>query len=208
MIIKQNEQGSDEWLEDKIGVLSGTRIKKIITSKKLALSATHGDMIYTLIDENITGMSADKIISNSAMERGNLLEPRARSAYERKTSTKIIETGLCLSDNNDKHGVSPDGWTEDYTGAVEIKCPGIIHLKYLSDNVLPDEYKLQCINYFLVNEKLEWLDFVSFRPEFYPYPLFIKRVTRVELEKEIKLVSEAIGSFFIKYDEVFEFITF
>ena len=93
-------QGSDEWLSDKIGVLSGTRIKKIITPKKLELSSSCEGMIYSLIDENITGISSDKIISTQAMERGNLLELSARRFYERETGIKIIETGLCISDEN------------------------------------------------------------------------------------------------------------
>lgn len=209
MIIKEAKQGSELWLEDKLGVLSGTKLKKIVTAKKMELAAPHVATIYELIDESITGIQSDDVFVSKAMARGNALEPLARVEYIKKTGNEIIETGLCLSDSNENHGCSPDGWTMGYIGGIEIKCPGgANHLKYIMDNILPSEHKLQFVNYFLVNEKLEWLDFVSYRPEFYPNPIFIKRITRVELEEEISIISGVLELFFQKYNETLELLTF
>ena len=199
MIISNNKQGSQEWLDEKIGILSGTRIKKIITPAKLELSSGFVDVIDLILDENITGITADKEIFGAQLDRGNNLEPEARSEYTKQTGVNINEHGLCLSDKHNLHGCSPDGFTDDFKGAIEIKCPGFVHLKYCRENKLPSEYKLQVINYFLVNEKLEWLDFVSYRPEFYPKPIGIIRVTREELQADILKVQNAIDLFFDNY---------
>jgi hypothetical protein len=199
MIILNHKQGSDDWLESKIGILGGTRVKKIITPAQMQLSASHIDLLDVILDENITGISNERYFSTPATERGNELEPMARAAYIAETGININEHGLCLSDKNNLHGCSPDGFTDDFTGGIEIKCPGHVHLKYGRDKQIPTEYKLQIINYFLVNEKLEWLDFVSFRPEFYPLPLVIIRVTREQLAEPIEKVGAAIDTFFEAY---------
>ena len=199
MIITRWEQGTEDWLTAKIGVLSGTRIKKIITPSKLQLSSSYADTILLLIDENVTGLSSETFRGNAATERGNELEPYAKKAYTDKTGIEIKDFGLCLSDKNDLHGCSPDGFTPDFRGGVEIKCPGYIHLKYINDNIIPSEYILQITNYFVVNEKLEWLDFVSYRPEFIHNPIFIKRVTREDLHEQITALESALNTFFSEY---------
>ena len=208
MKILNDIQGSQDWLDSRLGMLTGTRLSKILTAKKLGLSSSSGMMINTLIDEQITGISADPFISNRAIERGNELEPLARKAYTAKTGNKIIETGLCISDKFPLLGCSPDGWTEDYKGAIEIKCPGVVHLQYLQDKSIPDSYKLQVYNYFLVNEKLEWLDFVSYRPEFYSNPLFMCRVNRSDIEKELAEIDDTLDKFFNKLFEIKTELTF
>lgn len=199
MIILEHEQGSQEWLDSRIGVLTGTRIAKIVTPAKLNLSTGHVDMLDRLLDENITGISSENEFSTLATERGNLLENKARLEYINKSGININTHGLCLSDIHNLHGCSPDGFTDDFKGCVEIKCPGFIHLKYSRENIIPSTYKLQVLNYFIVNEKLEWLDFVSYRPEFYLNPISITRVTRVELQPEISKLEHAINTFFANY---------
>lgn len=208
MIITDFEQGSESWLESRIGVLTGTRIKKIITEKKLGLSSVHKDMIYRLIDENITGLSSEKQISTPEIERGNILEPLARKAYEKETGNKISETGLCLSEKNKLHGVSPDGWADEMKGAIEIKCHGVPHVKCIVENSIPSEHRLQINNYFLVNESLEWLDFVSYRPEFFHQPIFIKRVSRVDIQSDLDKMQEMIDAFFKDYESILTSIIF
>lgn len=212
MIISKYEQGSYEWLQEKIGVVSGTRVSGIITPAKLQLSKSSDDLILKLIDENITGLSAESFFTNEAMERGNELEPMAREEYEKQTGNKINQHGLCLADDNSLHGLSPDGFTSDLKGAVEIKCPGFKHLKYISEDypkaTIYNDYKTQCINYFLINEKLEWLDTVSYRPEFYPNPIHIERINRADILEDIEKVKTALDQFFINYQESFNKYTF
>ena len=213
MIISKHEQGSYDWLQEKIGVVSGTRVSGIITPAKLQLSKSSDDLILKLIDENITGLSSESFFSNDSMERGNELEPTARNEYEKLSGVKINQHGLCISESNKMHGLSPDGFTADFKGAIEIKCPGFKHLKYINDDKYKDvsiynDYKTQCINYFIVNTELEWLDTVSFRPEFFPNPIHIVRINRADILEDIEKIEDALYQFFINYKESFNKYTF
>jgi len=212
MIILKHEQGSYEWLQAKIAVVGSTRVSSIITPAKMQISKSSDDLILKLIDESITGLSAESVFKSDAMDRGNEFEPMAREEYEIKTGHKMNEHGLCLSDANPMHGLSPDGFTSDFKGGAEFKCPGYKHLKYISDDypkvTIYNDYKPQCVNYFLINEKLEWLDTVSFRPEFYPNPLHIVRINRSDILEDIEKVRLAIGKFFENYETEYNKYTF
>jgi len=212
MIISELEQGSDEWLALKIGKLGGTRIKKIITPAKLQLSASREDVMLAMIDENITGISAESSFKSDSMERGNEFEPMAREEYIKITGTAIMEVGFCQSDIQPLHGCSPDGLTLDFVGGIEIKCPGgVKHQKYINpkypDSIYKD-YKLQCINYFIVNEDMQWLDTISYRPEFYPNPMHIERITRESIQEDIAKVKQSIDEYFAEYAKEYENATF
>lgn len=200
MKILDLKQGSEEWLQAKVGILGGTRLKKIITPKQMKLSSAADNMVLRLVDENITGISAEMSFYSSATDRGNEFEPLARAEYIRRKGIEIVEHGMWLRDGQLLHGCSPDGSTPDLKGAIEIKClQGENHLKYIEDNGIPDEHNLQVLNYFSVNEKLEWLDFVLFRPEFYPMPFHEIRVTREQLFLDINKLTLAVDEFFVKY---------
>jgi len=214
MRISKNEQGSQEWLKEKLSVAGGTRISSIVTPKNLTLSKSSKDLILKMIDEDITGISADGNFTSEAMERGNELEPLARKKYEEITGCKSLQFGLCISDENKRHGLSPDGFSKDFKGAQEIKCPGAVkHLKYINNEDYPEvtiynDYKPQCINYFLVNKNLEWLDTVSFRPEFYPNPIHIERIYRKDILEDIAKVGKAVKEFFELFDKFYNQYTF
>ncbi len=211
-IIDSFEQGSFEWEMFKIGKLGGTRIASIITPARLQLSKSSDDLVLKMIDENITGLSAEKNYISSDMDRGNEFEPLAREEYEKKTGIKVVQHGFCVSDKNPLHGLSPDGFTENLKGGQEFKCPGYKHLKYISDDypniTIYNDYKPQILNYFVVNEDLEWIDLVSYRPEFYPMPIHIQRIERVNILVEIEAVQKAIDEFFVAYQSKFEKYTF
>lgn len=211
MKIHKFNQGSEEWEKHKIGKVGGTRIKEIITPAKMMLSKSAEDLVLKLVDEHITGLSSESSFSSAAADRGNELEPWAREKYIEKTGIKIIEHGFWESDSNPLHGCSPDGSTEDLKGAIEIKCIGYKHLKYCSkkyaDSIYKD-YKTQILNYFCVNEKLEWIDTVSYRPEFWPCPIHIERIERKDIEEDIEKINTAVSEFFSKFQKVYESYNF
>jgi len=211
MKILNFKQGSEEWEQHKIGRIGGTRISQIVTKVKLDLSKSSTDLVLKLVDERITGLSSEPFSGNAATDRGNELEPWAREAYIKKTGTKIIEHGFWESDLNPLHGCSPDGVTEDLKGAIEIKCIGYKHLKYCSDK-FPDsiylDHKTQILNFFCVNEKLEWLDTVSYRPEFWPCPLHIERIERKDIKEDIEKINKAVAVFFEEFQKVYESYNF
>ncbi len=53
-----------------------------------------------------------------------------------------------------------------------------------------------------MNEKLEWLDFVSFDPRLTKKPLFIHRIKREELADEITIATAKLHKFFAKFEKL------
>lgn len=178
MKVLELEQGSLEWKRARLGKITGTRGKK-------AISSTHLDLIDEIIAE-VETQEVEEIFENDAMRWGKEQEPNARKAYEYHTGLEIKEFGFFLHDSNEYLAISPDGYTDDLKGGIEIKCPTTkTHVKYIRMGKLPGEYKAQVFHNFIVNQELEWLDFVSYDPRFKSCQMFIKRVTREEIEEEL-----------------------
>lgn len=197
MIEVKVEQGSQEWLKMRLGKITGTRLKDVFKSDNL-----------TLVDELIAEIVSEEIeetFVNHATQRGKDLEPIVRDLYTSVTGITIEEVGFCISEDNDFLALSPDGFTPDRKGAIEIKCPSTkTHVKYIRQDQIPNEYKYQVYNYFLVNTDLEYLDFVSFDDRFKAKPMFLKRVYRSEIEEDLNKTKEEIDKFckkFLKYYE-------
>lgn len=186
------EQGTAEWLQLRVGKVTGTRLKEVLKKDNLPL-----------VDEMIAEIgvgSAETSFVTSAMQRGNDMEKVALKYYTDCTGIEIESVGFCMSFDNDYIGLSPDGFTKDRTGAIEIKCPSTkTHCKYIRVDKVPTDYKGQILMYFIINEKLEYLDFVSFDDRFLPKPIWIKRVTRLELIDEINEAKFELDKFLTKF---------
>lgn len=169
------EQGSVDWFAEKWGKIGGTRAKELFVKSDT--------LFYKLLAETIEPFDedAEESYQSEAMELGNFLEPQARIELQKYTGLEFIECGWIQS-NNELMGISPDGITADLTVQCEIKCPGAIaHLKMCVSDAIPLEYINQCVHAFTVNDKLETLYFVSYRPECTIKPLFVKKLTRDSL---------------------------
>lgn len=203
MIIHNMLQHSPEWYKIREAKLTSTRIKSVI--------ATKGDqqkMINRLIAEEVSGMSDESDYVSDDMQRGIDMEPLARKAYTETTGREVVEVGFLQSERWPMVGVSADGIVGS-DGSVEIKCPDThTHVGYIRGGIVPKEYQPQTLSHFLVHEDLEWLDFISYDPRFTVFPLFIKRITRLELAKEIETASNSLDKFFLDYEEAKEAILF
>ena len=195
------EQGTREWLEARKGKITGTRLKDVLKTDNLPL-------IYELIAE-LGSDEIEETFVSKAMERGKNCEPVAISLYQHMTGVVIDSVGFCISEENDFLALSPDGFTADRIGAIEVKSPNTAtHVKYILGDKIPSEYLPQVITYFLVNTKLEWLDFISFDDRYKPRPIWIKRVTRDELKDQLVEVSEKLDKFITKFNKYYEKISF
>lgn len=175
-IIRDIEQGSEDWLKLRLGVATASNFDKVITSggKESATLPKYALELATqcLISE------PEPTYKNEAMQRGNDLEPLARDAYQEETFS-IVETVTMFKSDCGNFGFSPDGLVGD-DGIIEIKCPqATTHAKYLLDNKMPTDYWQQVQGGLWVSEK-KWCDFVSFHPNFKEKNLFIVRVERDE----------------------------
>ena len=137
------------------------------------------------------------------MAKGSEAEEFAINEYELKTGEITERVGICVNDKYDWLINSPDRLIETdgrYRKAVEVKCPNNeTHIKYIRDGGIPAEYEAQILSYFLVNDDLEELDFVSYCPDISAeqYRLMIITVKRDNLNLESAM--ESLLKFYEKW---------
>jgi putative phage-type endonuclease len=172
------DQGTDEWLALRRGVITASVIGVFATSTgKPAKNDTSRTAIYKLLAERITGESEPSFY-NDDMARGHLLEPYARSLYAMHSGFEVRECGFVTRHTSGiVLGYSPDGLVGD-DGIIEIKAPRQKkHLQALLSDEMPPEYIPQVQTGLAVTGR-EWCDFISYAPGL---PLFVKRIQRDEI---------------------------
>lgn len=202
----QVEQGTPEWHKLRIGKITSSRVAGIMKSDNLKVV---DELIYeTVCPDLAVWDEADGYVSE-AMQWGTDHEAEAVEAYVAQTGNAMEQVGFCTHDTLTYLAMSPDRLTPDRTGAVEVKCPSTkTHIRTIRMGGLPNDHKYQVYQYFLVNEKLEWLDFVSYDPRFTPRPLYIHRITRNEIEAELKALEADVVKFWAKFQKYLEQVTF
>ncbi len=207
MKIVNTEQGSEEWLAMRLGMITGTRLKSAIGSP-----AVRKTLIYELVAEQVSGQQ-EKLWVNEAMQWGTDHEDEAVKHYEELTGIKTSVVGFCLSEEYSFLALSPDRLVKSgkkfdgkkYVGAVEVKCPGTkTFVKYMSDNVIPAEYMGQVTNYFLVNPDLQWLEFVVYDPRVKIKEKRIFRKTILRTEVDLEEAKEKLEIFRAEWKEVYD----
>ncbi len=173
-IYRELEQGTDEWLAARCGILTASTIGQLITPKtvKVANNDISRGLTTSLVAERITG-HVETIIPTRDMERGTLDEPYARDAYAKREQVRVDEVGFMVRDfSGHPLGYSPDGLVGD-GGLIEIKSRR--QKKHLA-TVLADEVPLENmaqIQAGLLVSGRAWCDYVSYCGGM---PLCIKRV--------------------------------
>lgn len=179
------QQNTEEWLQWRKAKITGSRISDIEvkrgTGKKIGF--------WKLLAERL---STDTTKVDNPMERGHELEVEAIRAFEEETGYKVNEDcGVWVSDVNEYIALSPDGEIND-EWAVEVKCPAesAYHVQTFVENKIPDQYEAQVIQYFVVNEKLERLYFISYDPRIACKPLHIITVEREDIADRIEYLRD------------------
>lgn len=190
------KQKSDEWLHVKKGKISGTQAKGL-----MGTPASEITTIYDLLGERLK-VGVDNGEYESPIDRGNRLEPEARMLYEDMTGNSVKEIGFAEHESYANIGNSPDGFVGE-DGAIEIKCPE--HTNYMRywlniekgedglyaatvNAIIPKDYVWQVAQYFLVNEKIQWLDFIVYNPDIAMYAMHIIHVTRQQMQENIDIL--------------------
>ena len=113
------EQGSDEWLAARRGVVTGSRFKDARERKRDG-SMTDKCMGYAMdIARERAGGMAPQVYVNAAMRQGTEQEPLARAAYAERMVVEVEQTGFWTTDDS-MFGASPDGLVGT-DGLIEIK---------------------------------------------------------------------------------------
>lgn len=182
------EQGAEEWLEARLGIVTMSRVKDLLVNGKdpSGFGSSALSYMHELIGERMTGEPVGWA-GNAHTERGHEMEPLARELYQEATGEEPHEVGIILN-----HGVgySPDGLIGD-SGALEIKTKlPKLQVEVLLAGEVPKEHMAQIQGGLWVAER-EWLDFVSYWPGM---PLFVKRAYRDE--KMISLIEQRVEAFY------------
>lgn len=153
------DQGTDEWLAERAGKVTASKINDVMMSKT---TAGYQNYMAQLICERLTGEPVE-IFKSDAMQYGNDTEPQARAFYELETGNSVIQCGFVKHANIDDAGASPDGLVGSL-GLVEIKCPQPAkHIKNLMGGAIDKAYRMQ-MQWQMECTGRTWCDFVSFNP--------------------------------------------
>ena len=151
-------QGSEEWLEARLGFCTASRVSDALAGKD---TETRKNYLWQLVAERLTKTPQAGFAPNAAMIRGTEQEPIARAAYEAHSGVFVDQVGLVVHPTIKWLAASPDGLVGD-DGLVEIKNPNTAtHLQYRKAGKVPTKYKNQMMLQLACTQR-KWCDFVSF----------------------------------------------
>ena len=180
MIHYDHEQGSPEWLENRRGVITGSRFRDARERLKNGAPSAKAAMYAKDVARERCGGKAADTFQNAAMRFGTEQEPIARAAYELATGSLVEPVGFFKTEDG-LFGLSPDGLVDD-DGVLEVKT--IVSSETLF-TVLADgdisAYIDQCNGYLWLLGR-QWVDLVLWAPDLEDLGLkmVIKRITRDE----------------------------
>ena len=159
------EQGSDEWLAMRCGLLTASEMKHVITpTLKSANNEKTRAHLYELLAQRVTNYVEPVYISTD-MLRGTEDEFYARQAYAQHHAP-VEQVGFITNDRwGFTIGYSPDGLVGS-DGLIEVKSRRQKYqvqtiIENLTGGTIPADYVMQAQTGLLVSER-EWLDFISY----------------------------------------------
>ena len=202
------KQGTPEWMAQRIGRVTASRVADVIAKTKTGYSASRDNYMAQLVCERMTNTVAESF-TNSAMQWGTETEPLARAAYEAHADVLVDEVAMISHPTIEAAGASPDGLVGT-EGQIEIKAPNSsTHIDTLLSQTVPSKYIPQ-IQFQLACTGRKWCDFVSFDPRLpKELQLFVKRVPRDDayiqmLEEEVKKFLTELDGKITKLNELKE----
>jgi putative phage-type endonuclease len=176
-------ENQEDWLEFRKAKITGTKLKDIVTKRGSGIKIG----VYQLIADRLAVED-----NEDPMERGHRLETEAIEHLSNITKKEFITDLVIMSrEDNPNMAWSPDGYTKDLKFAAEVKClRSAIHLQTIIENKIPDEYKEQSIQPFIVCDELETLYFTFYDPRIISRPLHIIEIKREDIEKDIAFYKE------------------
>jgi predicted phage-related endonuclease len=154
------EQGSQQWLDARCGLLTASEVKLILSpTLKVANNDKTRAHAYELAAQRITQYVEPRYIGDD-MLRGHEDEVRARLAYS-EAYADVAECGFITNDSfGFTLGYSPDGLVGD-DGLIECKSRCQKLQVQTIVNGVPDEHMLQLQTGLLVTGR-KWLDYISY----------------------------------------------
>jgi exodeoxyribonuclease (lambda-induced) len=180
-------QGSEAWLQARVGKITASRYKDARDRNKPAKGEAIGKpgakctaYAAQVAVERIAGHSIEKVFQNWQMREGQEQEPHARNAYDVETGHVVQEVGAITTDD-DLFLYSPDGLIGD-DGLLEVKTllSADVICKVVGDGDL-SAYMDQCMGGLWLTGR-KWIDLALWAPALAPIgrQLTIHRITRDE----------------------------
>lgn len=163
------EQGSQLWFESRVGVITASRFKDVISKGRGSEpSKVRRTYMLELAGEIITGRPTEGFQTRHT-DRGHDMEPDARLEYVERYSEPVQ---LCGFMRRGDIGASPDFLVGD-DGLAEVKSrlPKFQTELLLSEN-MPSDHYTQCQGQLLVSRR-KFVDYISYWPGL---PLYVKRI--------------------------------
>lgn len=179
-------QGSDEWLQQRRGLLCASEMKLVLTpTLKVANNDKIRAHVFEIAAQRMFGHVEPHYVSDD-MIRGHDDEIEARALYA-KHHAPVTEVGFVTNDRwGFTIGYSPDALV-GIEGQIECKSRRQKYqVQTIARDEVPEEFVLQLQTGLLVTER-EWIDFVSFSGG---QPLYVKRV-EPDLEIQAAIVAAA-----------------
>ncbi len=182
------DQNSAKWLEMRVGKITGSKLGDIYAprgGRKVGF--------YQLIADRLSIVEEG---DEAAHDRGHRLEEEALEMASKELGIKFSgECGMWLSDVDDNIAISPDGCNKQRTASAEVKAlKASLHLQAIIEKaIVKKSYKLQAVQYFVVNEKLKNHYMVFYNPSVTSRPLYIIHFERKDMEDDI--------AFWLEYEQ-------
>lgn len=177
MIEHPYPQGSDEWLECRRGVITGSRAKD--ARDRDAKGKPSAKMLGYAMDvaRERCGGRAAPVFVNAAMRMGNEEEQFAAIEYVARTG-RTVEEAYFITTDDGKFGLSLDRWVTR-RAAIEVKTlvSSATLFKAMVDGDI-GEYRDQCL-FAMWMLALDWVDLCLWAPDL-PNPLHVIRIDRDE----------------------------
>lgn len=194
------DQNTDEWLDLRIGKITGSSCSKMMASYGKAFGEPAKKAAVTIAIEKMTGKrSANESYSNAQMQRGHDQEPVARMLYENEYFVDIGNGGFF--DCGD-FGCSPDGLVYE-DGLIEIKSVlSSVHYANIKRGGIDPAYQWQ-IYFNLLKTERQWIDFVSYCADFPDASkLYVHRVKREDCQEKFDMIEKRSVQFFKLVEEI------
>lgn len=161
-------QGSEEWHAARLGILTASEVKHILTANTLKPADNEKTRahVWEIAAQRISQYVEPSYIGDD-MLRGWEDEILARAKYEEKTGQTVEEVGFITNDKwGFTLGYSPDGCVTGTKGGIECKSRRQKFqvqtiVEWHRDKIVPVDFVLQCQTGLMVAE-WDWLDLVSY----------------------------------------------
>lgn len=144
------EQRSQEWLNERVGFITGSRLNDVLAKKE---TAARKNYLLQIAIERINKKPAEPMFINDAMQRGIDKEDEAIICFEVKQGIFTEKCSFIKSNDIPWFGASPDRLVGS-DAILECKVPNTLtHMNYIIDGKLPAKYKAQVYGQMLVTER-------------------------------------------------------